>query len=246
MTRTTSTTGTTGTDTPITASSARRRLGRVGALALTAVLALSTAGCGGHDGTHSAAKGTSTSSAVPASEPFNTADVTFATDMIQHHAQALAMVDLTQGRTLSAATASLVEAIRDAQTPEIETMTGWLQRWDRPVPATVRDHVHGGHDMSSMDGMDGMDHGSAHASTTPMPSMPGMMSQQQMDDLAASSDADFERMWLQMMVEHHEGAVTMARTEVKKGEDADAVALARSIIASQSGEIDRMKELLGS
>ena len=143
MTRTTSTTGTTGTDTPITASSARRRLGRVGALALTAVLALSTAGCGGHDGTHSAAKGTSTSSAVPASEPFNTADVTFATDMIQHHAQALAMVDLTQGRTLSAATASLVEAIRDAQTPEIETMTGWLQRWDRPVPATVRDHVHG-------------------------------------------------------------------------------------------------------
>ncbi|WP_370291020.1 DUF305 domain-containing protein [Nocardioides sp.] len=235
-------TSTTSTNATTAAPSARRRLGRVGALALTAVLALSTAACGGHDGSHSPAKGEgASSSSVPASEPFNTADITFATDMIQHHAQALVMVDLTQGRTLSAATSRLVEAIREAQTPEIETMTGWLRTWDRPVPATVRDHVNGGHSMEGMDGMDGMDHGGAHDS---MPSMPGMMSQQQMDDLAASSDADFERLWLQMMLEHHEGAVTMARTEVKQGEDADAVALARSIIASQSAEIDQMRKLL--
>ena len=71
----------------------------------------------------------------------NDADVAFASDMIQHHAQALAMVDLTVGRDLDPEVEALAEAIRAAQGPEIETMTDWLTEWDEPIPATVRDHV---------------------------------------------------------------------------------------------------------
>ena len=90
----------------------------------------------------------------------NDADVAFATDMIQHHAQALSMVDLTEGRTLDPEVKQLAEDIRATQAPEIEKMADWLQDWDEKVPATMRDHsnalttwtggrLHGRHGLST-------------------------------------------------------------------------------------------------
>ncbi len=190
--------------------------------ALLAASLLTLAACGEdseHDG-HSA-------SAVPASEPFNQADVDFATQMIQHHAQALSMVDLTEHRDLSLELSALAEQIRMAQGPEIETMVDWLTEWDQPIPETMRDHAnaHGGE---------------AEMNTE----MPGMMSADDMAELEAAQGAEFERMWLQMMIEHHQGAITMVQDEIDNGENPDAVNLARAIKDGQTAEIEAIENLL--
>jgi uncharacterized protein (DUF305 family) len=166
----------------------------------------------------------------------NSADVAFAGDMIQHHAQALAMVDLTVERQLDPEVQALAEAIRAAQGPEIETMSDWLTEWGEPVPATVRDHVNAEDD----------EHGGGHGDTgddTGM-DMPGMMSDEQMDELEAAPDGEFQDLFLEMMIEHHEGAIEMARTEQDDGRYPPAVALAEQIEAAQEAEIATMQGLL--
>ena len=143
-------------------------------------------------------------------------DVSFASDMVQHHAQALAMVDLTIGRDLDPEVQGLAEAIRAAQGPEIEVMADWLLSWEEEVPETVRDHANA-------------DHG------TP----------EDLEPLEQASDADFDELWLAMMIEHHEGAVAMARTQLDEGTYRPAVELAGDIVEAQEAEIERMRALLG-
>ena len=116
-----------------------------------------------------------------------------------------------------------------AQAPEIETMTGWLEEWGEEVPDTSMM----GMDHSGMDGMEGMDM-----------DMPGMMSSEEMAELDAATGAAFETMWLEMMIEHHEGAIEMAQAEQEDGEYAPAIALAEEIEAAQTEEIAVMEELL--
>ncbi|HEY0643355.1 MAG TPA: DUF305 domain-containing protein, partial [Nocardioides sp.] len=167
----------------------------------------------------------------------NDADVAFASDMITHHAQALSMVDLTLDREVDPEVQALAEDIREAQGPEIETMADWLTEWGEDVPETMRDHVNGGHDMDDMsDNMDDMGHDD----------MPGMMSADDIDELENSADVEFQDMWLEMMIEHHEGAVEMAETEQSDGQFKDAVDLAGQIIDAQKKEIETMTELLDS
>lgn len=166
----------------------------------------------------------------------NDADVEFATDMIQHHAQALSMVDLTVDRTLDPEVQQLADDIREAQGPEIETMSDWLQDWDEEIPETMRDHSNAGHDMEGMsDSMDGLDS-----------DMPGMMSGDDFDELENAPDSDFQTMWLEMMIEHHEGAVEMAEDQQENGQYKPAVDLAGDVVDTQTTEIDTMKTLLGS
>lgn len=155
----------------------------------------------------------------------NDADVTFAQEMIPHHRQATEMADLAATRSQDAEVLDLAERISAAQGPEIETMTGWLESWGEEVPE----------DMSGMD-HSGMDHGS----------MPGMMSADQMAALEAASGPDFDRLFLEMMIEHHEGAIEMARTEQEDGSNADAVALAESIEEEQTAEVAEMRDLLAA
>jgi len=200
---------------------------------LTALLALAAAlfalaGCGSND-----ADPQSTTQTAPNGDEFNAADVTFATDMIPHHAQALQMVDMTMGRSLDPEVAALTEDIRDAQTPEIEAMTQWLTAWGKPIPETPRDHTNAGHD-----GMSGMDMSGDE--------MPGMMSSDELAELDAAADADFRDMWLTMMIAHHEGAIEMAKIEQADGTYRPAVDLAESIETSQRAEIAHMEQLLGS
>lgn len=203
-------------------------------LALLGSLLLALAACGGDDSQTSGGTG------------HNDADVAFATGMIPHHAQALAMVDMTAGRDLDPEVRQLTDDIRAAQAPEIEKMAGWLRDWDEPVPPTVRDHMHADDGMG--DGMDGMDgesqKGENDGMGDGMGDMPGMMSGSDFTALANASDAEFQRMWLQMMIEHHEGAVEMAQTEQEKGAFGPALELARDIESSQEAEIEHMKELL--
>lgn len=160
------------------------------------------------------------------SADFNKADVSFAQEMIPHHRQATEMAEMAASRTENADVLELAEEIAAAQGPEIETMTGWLESWGEDVPE----------DTGSMSGMDhsGMD------------SMPGMMSADDMAELEDAQDATFDELFLTMMVEHHEGAVEMARAEQKDGKNADAVELAEEIEVAQTEEISTMRELLGS
>ncbi|WP_370250332.1 DUF305 domain-containing protein [Nocardioides sp.] len=208
-----------------------RRLGT--ALVLTAALALGATGCGDAEPAGSSATSTTEHSAQ---------DVAFATQMIPHHAQALSLVDLTLDRDLTPAVATLAEQIRTAQAPEIEQMVDWLQAWGEPIPATMRDHVnagdHAGHSMDGMSGMDGMEGMEGMDS-----SMPGMLSGEELDALAAAG-TDFEQRWLEAMIAHHRGAIEMAQTEVEDGTYAPAVDLARQIIEGQQAEIATMEDLL--
>lgn len=186
------------------------------AVALTMVVAT---GCSSSD----------PASTVDPSKPYNDADVTFATGMIQHHAQALQMVDLTLGKDLDPKVAALAEEIRSAQTPEIEQMVSFLNRWDRqPIPETSRDHANA------------HDDGDAHVDT----SMPGMMPAKAMKALEAAKGADWEAKWLTMMIEHHLGAIELAAAEKRDGEDKKATALASDIVTSQQAQVKTMQGLL--
>jgi len=206
---------------------------KLAAAAAAAVLTLGLTACG-DDSAGDAADDTKVEHTAPNGDVFNDADVAFATQMIPHHAQALAMVDLTSGRDLSPEVQKLTEDIRAAQGPEIEQMVDWLTAWDEPVPETMRDHANAeDHGMSGHDMGDGSD-------------MPGMMSDEEMSDLEATRGAAFETRWLEMMIEHHEGAIEMAQQELDDGAFEPAKELATSIETSQQAEIDHMKDLLGS
>ena len=208
----------------------KTRTRALGAVALTLVLGAGLTACG--DDTSDAA-----SPAEVSTTEHNDADVTFATEMIQHHAQALSMVDLTMERDLDSEVQTLAEDIRAAQGPEIETMADWLTKWGEEVPETMRDHANSGHDVGdASENVDEMDHGD----------MPGIMTAEDMDALENASDAEFQDLWLEMMVEHHEGAVEMAETEQSDGQFKDAVDLAGQIIDAQKQEIDTMNGLLDS
>lgn len=196
------------------------------AAALVAALLLTACGSdNGHDDDAHGGDTTGTENAAPTAE-HNAADVTFARDMIPHHQQAVEMSQLAADRAESADVLELAEEIEGAQAPEITLMTGWLQEWDEDVPGTDDD----GHDGHG----DGPDE------------MPGMLSDAQMAELAETSGAAFDTRFLELMIEHHEGAITMSRTQLDEGSYGPAKELAEEIIAAQQAEIDRMNALLGN
>lgn len=203
--------------------------------ALASVLVVSGCGSGstGSTGTSSSSHDMSamTSSSAPPNSgtttgtAHNAADVAFATGMVPHHAQAVQMADMALKQGNSAKVKGLARQIKAAQDPEIATMSGWLKSWGKPVPATMA-----GHDMSKMGGSMG----------------DGMMSPEEMTALGKASGAGFDRMWLQMMTKHHQGAIAMGRTELTRGASGEAKTLARTIIAGQTKEIAQMRSLLGA
>ena len=154
---------------------------------------------------------------------FNDADVAFAQGMIPHHEQAIEMADIALDPTVGASEAvrDIATRIKAGQDPEIVMMTGWLTAWGQPMQMDMGD----GHDMSSMD---------------------GMMSVEEMDALGTMTGGEFDAMWLDMMIRHHQGAIAMAQTVKAAGSNADVLALADQVIAAQQAEITEMEALLGS
>lgn len=222
------------------------RLSRAAAPALAVATALTLAACGssttapsgsgGIPGTggmpgmsSTAAGGTPAPAAPAASGPHNQADVAWATGMIPHHGQAVAMAEIALAKATDPTVKQLATAIKAAQDPEIKTMSGFLQGWGQPVPATS-----GGHDMGAM------------GSTAGSSSMGGMMTDEQMSQLNSASGPAFDRMWVQMMLTHHRGAVAESRTELANGSSPEAKRLAQTIIDGQTAEIATMTALLGT
>ncbi|MFC6066547.1 DUF305 domain-containing protein [Streptomyces ochraceiscleroticus] len=210
---------------------------RTALVAATGAAALVLAACGGNDKGHDMGSMESSSKASASASPsakggkHNSADVSFAKEMIQHHRQAIEMADLADGKRVSSEVKDLSTEVKGAQDPEIKKMSGWLTSWGEEAPE----------DMSGMDHGD-MDHGDmGHDMSS---SMPGMMSSEDMDKLKKSSGADFDKMFLEMMVEHHKGALQMAETEKAKGEYGPAKKLADDVITAQKAEIEKMDTML--
>jgi uncharacterized protein (DUF305 family) len=180
------------------------------------------AGHGGQ-GSHS---GTAADEPEPVTPPpgadWNADDAAYLTAMIHHHRQAIEMSELAATRAADPAVRTLADGIGAGQGTEILTMAAWLDSRSLDVP-TLAD-IEGGH--------------VAHAT------MPGMLSQDQMADLGAASGASFDELFLTSMVQHHLGAVEMAEHEVAQGLDTVVVDMATEVIAGQTAEIRRMRQLL--
>ncbi|GAB3241904.1 DUF305 domain-containing protein [Mycolicibacterium hippocampi] len=184
----------------------------------------------GHDGAHGDTHNDAHND--PPTDPPNDADVAFARDMIPHHEQAIVMSDIILVKQdIDPRVTELANQIKAAQGPEIETMRGWLAQWGAaPAPSG-----HEGHDMPGDPPM----HGSVHEAM-------GMMTDQQLEALRQAQGADASRQFLTGMIQHHEGAVTMAQSEIDAGQFDPAVALATDIIEAQVREIDTMRQILDS
>ena len=161
------------------------------------------------------------------------ADITFMQGMIHHHAQALVMTELIDARTIDRDLKKLGLRIHVSQTDEIKMMQRWLRVRGQDAP-DPRAH----HDMAGMQGMAGMDH---------MVMMPGMLTAEQMTQLAAAKGPEFDRLFLAGMIQHHQGALTMVKelfATPGAGQQSEIFAFASDVQADQQMEIDRMTAML--
>ena len=197
---------------------------------ILASLSLFLAACSDHSSVNHSDMNmnSSTTLAIPANADYNATDVGFAQGMIPHHAQAIEMADMALQKSTNEPVLKLARAIKGAQDPEIQQMSKWLSNRGQKVPDTSMSMDHGDH---SMDGMGSM-----------MTS--GMMTEADMKKLNESTGTAFDRLWLQLMIQHHEGAITMAKEELAKGKNPEMQTLAQAIISGQQKEIDEMNGLL--
>lgn len=195
-------------------------------VASLAVTALVLAGCS----TDTTAPAASTTAPAPNATATvgtaNQADVEFAQMMIVHHQGALDMARLAADRAEAPEVKELAQRIEQAQQPEIETMTGWLQAW-------------GAEPLDTDGAMPGMDHGSMSDTGEG-----GMASDPEMQQLQNAQGTEFDTLFLQLMTVHHQGAVTMAQTEVDNGQNTNAIDLAHQVVVDQTAEIALMEKLL--
>jgi uncharacterized protein (DUF305 family) len=232
-------------------ATARRAHGRQVALGLAVLvpLTLGLTGCTGSDDEPEAA---STPSSVvlqpgkpgeeaetiapkdyqgaPAPAPFSKADAGFLSDMILHHGQATDMAGLVPERSGSEQVKKFAARIDVVQDSEIDLMSGWLEENDYPVPLDVE-----GGDGS---GPRAPEHG--HDADT----MPGMLTDVEMASLEKASGAEFDKLFLEGMIKHHEGALTMCEEVAGSGSEERVIELATNIAADQMAEIDRMATML--
>jgi uncharacterized protein (DUF305 family) len=201
----------------------RKPARRVAAVGVVAAGALLLAACSDKsndtNGMSGMDHGSSLSSpkATARAADYNEADVKFAQMMIPHHEQAMEMAKLADGRASDSEIKNIAAKIEKAQDPEITTMKGWLESWGKPT---------------AMGDMPGMNMGD------------GMMSDKDMKELKAMKGTEFDKMFAQMMIEHHNGAISMAKDEQKKGKNTDAVKMAGDIVTGQSAEVKQLHGVL--
>jgi uncharacterized protein (DUF305 family) len=137
--------------------------------------------------------------------------------MIVHHSQALEMTALVPTRAGSSQVERLADRISAAQLPEINAMKGWLK-------------THGGSEQPQEQEHD-------HAA------MPGMATEAQLKELRAAKGKAFDELFLKLMITHHDGAITMATDVLAQGNNIQVEEMANDVIAQQTSEINRMREL---
>lgn len=161
--------------------------------------------------------------------PRSPKDVEFMQGMIMHHAQAVEMTALIESHTENKDIRSLGARISHTQSDEIEFMKRWLELRGEPISPPM--HGMPGHDMSSHHML-----------------MPGMLSQKQMDALRKAKGAEFDRLFLKGMIQHHDGALIMVKelfNTAGAGQDAELFNFATDVDSGQRAEIKIMQTMLG-
>lgn len=159
---------------------------------------------------------------------YTDADVRFVQGMLAHHGQALVMTALVEERTDTRSLRLLSERIEVSQHDEIQQMEQWLRARGVEVPSW--EGGHGSH--------------SAHHD-----GMPGLLSEAQLARLAEARGAEFDRLFLEFMIQHHQGALTMVDALLatpSSGQEVDIFRIASEIAADQAAEIQRMRRLLAA
>lgn len=154
---------------------------------------------------------------------FTPADVKFMQGMIGHHAQAVEMVELLKARTTWEDMKKLGLRIEVSQTDEIKMMEEWLRARGQQVPGPHAMHMHGA------------------------TLMPGMLTEEEMAQLAGAKGAEFDRLFLEGMIKHHGGALTMVDelfSNPGAGQESEMFAFASDVEADQKMEIQRMALML--
>jgi len=157
-------------------------------------------------------------------QSYTDADVAFMTDMIHHHAQALDMARMAPTHGASGPLRTLSDRIIVGQNDEIALMQTWLRNRGKPVP----DPEAPGHEGHAMH-------------------MPGMLTEAQLAELDAARDAEWDRLFLTYMIQHHQGALTMVEqlfASYGAAQGDDMFRIASGIAADQTAEIDRMQSML--
>jgi uncharacterized protein (DUF305 family) len=150
----------------------------------------------------------------------NADDAMFAQMMIPHHEQAVELSAMVPDRSTDPAVVKLAATISGEQQPEITAMKALLLQWEVD-PNAAADHS--GHGMA----------------------MQGMVDDATMAKLQSLKGAEFDTLWLQSMISHHQGAIEMAKAEIANGQTVDMITMAKSMVTAQQAEIDQMKQMLG-
>jgi len=152
------------------------------------------------------------------------ADVTFVRNMLYHHDQAMTMTEMVEERTTSRDIRLLSERMAVSQEGEIEQLEQWLSTRGE----TVRDPADGEHGHADVAGMQ------------------GMLSDEELAALEAAEGAEFDRLFLELMIKHHEGAIAMVYElyEAGGGLESEVDSIARHVDSDQSIEISRMQQML--
>ncbi|MDQ4038567.1 MAG: DUF305 domain-containing protein [Actinomycetota bacterium] len=158
-------------------------------------------------------------------------DAGFARDMTIHHRQAVLMAGLARDRTTDPELALIGYDIETSQLNQVGQMQGWLSVWGLSQST--------GEVMSWMGGHAGM-----HMSSASDGGMPGMASAEELAELRTAQGSEFDVLFLQLMIRHHQGGAPMADYAAGNAEVAAVRALARSIAESQSAEIDTLTDML--
>jgi uncharacterized protein (DUF305 family) len=157
-------------------------------------------------------------------QSYTDADVAFMTDMIHHHAQALVMAGMAPTHGASGPLRTLSDRIIVGQNDEISLMQTWLRNRGQPVPDPEAPG-HAGHAMH----------------------MPGMLTEAQLAELDLARGAEWDRLFLTYMIQHHQGALTMVEqlfASYGAAQGDDMFRIASGIAADQTAEIDRMQSML--
>jgi uncharacterized protein (DUF305 family) len=201
----------------------RQQLVRVSAAAVVAAVTLSAcSNSGNHSASSSPSASTATGSSPSAAQAHNSADITFAQNMIPCHKQAVQMSDIILTKQgIDPRVAQVAKQIKAAEDPDIQRMQSWLSQWQQPMTP------------SSAAGMPAMQ------------GMTGMASPEQMTALQNAVGADASKQFLTMMIQNHQHAIMLAQSEIGSGQYPPAVAMAHSIATAEQQEVNTMQGILG-
>ncbi|MEU4191649.1 DUF305 domain-containing protein [Kribbella sp. NPDC026611] len=144
--------------------------------------------------------------------------MTFASEMILHHQQAAQMSSMAAYQANSSSVKKLAAQLDVVRAAEVKQLSAWLTGWGAKIPEQSHSHE---------------------------VSLPGVMTEDEWSEVGRAEGLAFDRLWLRMMIRHHQGAITMAKAGERAGQNSAVVALAKKMQVDQTAEVAAMQQLLG-